>query len=964
MASHGPSGVAARDRSPRGRSRDSSARASGLSSSLSTRSVSAPRVRARSVPAPSSPTAHRPGVDLRPLLASAGQTPTAQQTQYFSLGTPPQQPPAPTLPQQLPANPGSLDDNTVNLFRQMMQAQDEQIRAQAAQVQQLTNLVKDLAVLGVQNASQTANSAAATVPASSSGDTSGPAPMDVDTGIRSRRAENYIPTLPQLNFASMNTRHAEIRVWSAYKEELTSWLCLLDDRFAEELDESEQSAVPVQQSALDVGKAARSSKLWFLLRQSLSKFQRAQDLIHLIEVAQKGASAGYELWRLLNRELSVRSRVEGQALREQMINLHPPKHLKRPLDVMRWYMTELMKFESQVAKKYPELKVHEQEAVLGVLKYLDEDAKRYLLLHQTTSGLDAMLKGLQFYDEQLRVLTFQKEHHHGYLNAFGAGKGDKSDKGKGDKGKKGKGDKGKGKGDKGKGKGERADKANKGNEKDKPGKGSSARAKSKAKKTDVCHHCGKKGHWARDCWLRQAAAVSPYEANATVTTGTGGSSGSTTAGSASAATKAAPKPPGGQPTTKGDVGKGAEKGVRTFLEGAYFAMPMVAPSFIESGDKIFWLLDSGSSYHVVSRATLESGHVKVLSRKKKPKTVCQTATGDLVEVGSDTHATIEVNFLTARPIEKRGGVLSTFACTCRLEAVVSDEIKRNLINLNLLCWKGWRPTLYEGLLTAEQRGITLYPHLYGDCTWLESVTPEHPSAMLASVSSHVGRSVGWSGDFSAHEKQHEFSRHEHEFSREQHDFPQHGGDFSREQHEQTHVEQSQLPHVGGNSLGRGAVGQSSCDSSGVQLEGQSSCGSSEVQLVGRLPARVAARVVELLQSSTVGKPCQDRRLCQDHVGTPLSSGPTTSSGLGPTLGAQGSLRGPVSESEFLQRSACVHGFGRSVGWSVGRLCGRAVAIVGRLCGRAVAIAGRSCRSAVATAFKCPRRSPSWGPTRG
>ena len=385
-------------------------------------------------------------------------------------------------------------------------------------------------------------------------------------------------------------------------------------------------------------------------------------------------------------------------------------------------------------------------------------------------------------------------------------------------------------------------------------------------------------------------------------------------GRASAATKAAPKPPGSQPTTKGDVGKGAEKGVRTFLEGAYFAMPMVAPSFIESGDKIFWLLDSGSSYHVVSRATLESGHVKVLSRKKKPKTVCQTATGDLVEVGSDTHATIEVNFLTTRPIEKRGGVLSTFACTCRLEAVVSDEIKHNLINLNLLCWKGWRPTLYEGLLTAEQRGITLYPHLYGDCTWLESVVPEHPSAMLASVSSHVGRSVGWSGDFSAHEKQHEFSRHEHEFSHEQHDFPQHGHDFSREQHEQTHVEQIQLPHVGGNTLGGSAVGQSSCDSSGVQLVGQSSCGSSEVQMVGRLPARV----VELLQSSTVGKPCQDRRLCQDHVGTPLSSGPTTSSGLGPTLGAQGSLRGSVNESEFLQRSACVHGLvGRSVGRSVG-----------------------------------------------
>ena len=96
-----------------------------------------------------------------------------------------------------------------------------------------------------------------------------------------------------------------------------------------------------------------------------------------------------------------------------------------------------------------------------------------------------------------------------------------------------------------------------------------------------------------------------------------------------------------------------------------------------------------------------------------------------------------------------------------------------------------------------------------------------------------------------------------------------------------------------------------------------------MQLVGRLPARV----VELLQSSAVGKPCQDRRLCQDHVGTPSSSGPTTSSGLGPTLGAQGSLRGFVSESELLQQSACVHG--RSVGWSVGRAEGQLQSPVGR-----------------------------------
>ena len=100
-----------------------------------------------------------------------------------------------------------------------------------------------------------------------------PTPMDVDTGLRSRRAESYIPTLPQLNYAGMTTRHAEIKVWTSYREELTSWLCLLDDRYATELAEAETSTVEILQATLDVGKAARSTKLWFLLRQSLAKFR-------------------------------------------------------------------------------------------------------------------------------------------------------------------------------------------------------------------------------------------------------------------------------------------------------------------------------------------------------------------------------------------------------------------------------------------------------------------------------------------------------------------------------------------------------------------------------------------------------------------------------------------------------------------------------------------------------------------
>ena len=284
-----------------------------------------------------------------------------------------------------------------------------------------------------------------------------------------------------------------------------------------------------------------------------------------------------------------------------------------------------------------------------------------------------------------------------------------------------------------------------------------------------------------------------------------------------------------------------------------------------------------------------------------PKTVCQTATGDLVEVGSDTHATIEVNFLTTRPLEKHGDVLSTFACTCRLEAIVSDQIRHNLINLNLLCWKGWKPTLYEGLLTAEQKGITLYPHLYGDCTWLESVEPEHPSAMLASVSSHVGRSVGRSVSFQSPEKP-DFSQHEQEFLHEGHGFSRHEHEFSREP----------FVHESSNMVGESAVAQ--LPSRVVELLQSGAVGQSGV-------AQLPSRVVELLQSSAVGEPCQeqrvcqDRHLCQDAPRTFSASPPATSSGPGPV---QQSAR---CISEALHGMSSESLLGMSVGRSVGRAGG-------------------------------------------
>ena len=216
------------------------------------------------------------------------QTPPQQQfAQQAQFGQPTFQPAPVQQPVYQPAPVPTPEDNTVNLFRQMLQAQDEQIRAQQGQISKLTEMVKTLAVASASAANAASSTAApgasGTLPSGqedSAGlgslrvDADGIVKMDVDTGLRSTRAEGYIPSLPKLDFAHMRTRHEEITVWTAFREELTSWLCLLDDRFSEELQEAIESGVEVRQIALSKGKAARSTKLWYLLKQALSGFQR------------------------------------------------------------------------------------------------------------------------------------------------------------------------------------------------------------------------------------------------------------------------------------------------------------------------------------------------------------------------------------------------------------------------------------------------------------------------------------------------------------------------------------------------------------------------------------------------------------------------------------------------------------------------------------------------------------------
>ena len=109
-------------------------------------------------------------------------------------------------------------------------------------------------------------------------------------------------------------------------------------------------------------------------KQALSGFQMGIDLA---KFELSWMPAGSELWRVLDQK-SVRSRVEGQTLREQTLLIAPPEHLKRLLHI------------------FPHMDPNLQD---------HDNCKRHLLLHGSLATFKR-LERLVVYDEQLRVLNY------------------------------------------------------------------------------------------------------------------------------------------------------------------------------------------------------------------------------------------------------------------------------------------------------------------------------------------------------------------------------------------------------------------------------------------------------------------------------------------------------------------------------------------------------------------------------
>ena len=147
----------------------------------------------------------------------------------------------------------------------------------------------------------------------------------------------------------------------------------------------------------------------------MSQYPRGLDIMKHVEKEQLGVPAGYEALRLLRPELSVGSCIEASTLRDEMLRYRPPISTSRPLDIFRAVQVEIAKYD-RLTSAFPDLALQEPDKCMIVLRCLDQEVKRYILLHSKIDSLVQLEQAIRFYDANLKILQFSEKPGKGPRN--------------------------------------------------------------------------------------------------------------------------------------------------------------------------------------------------------------------------------------------------------------------------------------------------------------------------------------------------------------------------------------------------------------------------------------------------------------------------------------------------------------------------------------------------------------------
>ena len=572
---------------------------------------------------------------------------------------------------QMPASPtggqGLTQEALIEVLRNQHQnivQQQNLIAGQGAQISELTKLVSGLVQMQTDVLKDQAQreadererkaeeerkaaeeAATSNTPRAGSLFTSAPKKSDSKySGSSGGKMESYIPNCPQLEIKDSGRRH-EINTWLSFRERFGSWLCLLDECYAAELQEAVKQTNTIEQGKLAPEAAVRSSKLYHWMKQAMSGYKRGLDLAVLQEREQGGLTCGYELFRRINNLLGVTTRAEALSLREAVMRLDvnglkqlgcpSAGSIKNPLDTCLFLTQEFARLRDQCAA-FADLQMMEVDQIMVMMRCLPQEIHRHLAFHGKSSTLRELMESLEFYEQQSKALDFSRDSHKG--NPVGY---DRPPKGS-PKGGKDRTPKGEGKG-----------------------------------KEIRCRRCGKPGHVERDCWSK-----SPKRTDKDKGKGKGNEKGGKPKGgkdrshspydSIKKGNPKGGKPKGGKGEPKGGKGPkgGKPKGARASVGeedeedilGMGCVLDMTVPpdvllnqlhsygnrlttSSVADADATdpHFLVDSGASIHLISQSLVDEGYLQIC-REWAVNERCTTANGQemilnrCVEAEFSTHA--------------------------------------------------------------------------------------------------------------------------------------------------------------------------------------------------------------------------------------------------------------------------------------------------------------------------------------
>ena len=327
---------------------------------------------------------------------------------------------------QMPASPtggqGLTQEALIEVLRNQHQnivQQQNLIAGQGAQISELTKLVSGLVQMQTDVLKDQAQreadererkaeeekkaaeeAATSSTPRTGSLFTSAPKKSDSKySGSSGGKMESYIPNCPQLEIKDSGRRH-EINTWLSFRERFGSWLCLVDECYAAELQEAVKQTTTIEQGKLAPEAAVRSSKLYHWMKQAMSGYKGGLDLAVLQEREQGGLTCGYELFRRINNLLGVTTRAEALSLREAVMRLDvnglkqlgcpSAGSIKNPLDTCLFLTQEFARLRDQCAA-FADLQMMEVDQIMVMMRCLPQEIHRHLAFHGKSSTLRELM---------------------------------------------------------------------------------------------------------------------------------------------------------------------------------------------------------------------------------------------------------------------------------------------------------------------------------------------------------------------------------------------------------------------------------------------------------------------------------------------------------------------------------------------------------------------------------------------